>query len=92
MFFQVSVPARIGGPTWNLLADVQQIFQYEFMQNAFIAGTIVAILAGMVGYFVVLRRLSFAAEALCPRRLRRGDRRRGLGVGRLSRTASRSPA
>jgi zinc/manganese transport system permease protein len=41
-----------------------QIFQYEFMQNAFIAGTIVAILAGVVGYFVVLRRLGFATEAL----------------------------
>jgi zinc/manganese transport system permease protein len=51
-------------PTWNLVADFQQVFQYEFMQNAFIAGTIVAVLAGVVGYFVVLRRLSFATEAL----------------------------
>ena len=34
------------------------------MQNAFLAGTIVAILAGVVGYFVVLRRLAFATEAL----------------------------
>jgi zinc/manganese transport system permease protein len=34
------------------------------MQNAFLAWTIVAVLAGVVGYFVVLRRLSFAAEAL----------------------------
>src|SRR5919202_1265743 len=41
-----------------------QVFQYEFMQNAFAAGTIVALLAGFVGYFVVLRRLSFACEAL----------------------------
>ncbi|HEY3062617.1 MAG TPA: metal ABC transporter permease [Chloroflexota bacterium] len=64
MFFQVSGPSRIGGPTWNLLADLQQIFQYEFMQNAFLAGTIVAILAGVVGYFLVLRRAAFAAEAL----------------------------
>lgn len=64
MFLQVSTPSRLGGPTWNLVADVQQIFQYEFMQNAFLAGTIVAILAGVVGYFVVLRRLAFACEAL----------------------------
>jgi zinc/manganese transport system permease protein len=64
VFFQVSAPTRIGGPTWNLLADLQQIFQHEFMQNAFLAGTIVAILAGMVGYFLVLRRAAFAAEAL----------------------------
>lgn len=46
------------------MADLAQIFQYEFMQNAFLAGTIVAILAGVVGYFVVLRRLAFATEAL----------------------------
>jgi zinc/manganese transport system permease protein len=34
------------------------------MQNAFVAGTLVAIMAGIVGYFVVLRRLAFATEAL----------------------------
>src|ERR1700730_15538696 len=40
------------------------MFQYDFMTNAFIAGTVVAIMAGVVGYFVVLRRLAFATEAL----------------------------
>jgi zinc/manganese transport system permease protein len=34
------------------------------MQHAFEAGTVVAIVAGIVGYFVVLRRSSFAAHAL----------------------------
>ena len=34
------------------------------MQHAFEAGTLVAIVAGIVGYFVVLRRSSFAAHAL----------------------------
>ena len=48
----------------NLLLDVQQMFQYQFMQHAFEAGTLVAIVAGIVGYFVVLRRSSFAAHAL----------------------------
>ncbi len=48
----------------NLLLDLQQIFQYQFMQHAFEAGTLVAIVAGIVGYFVVLRRSSFAAHAL----------------------------
>ncbi|HEX8981302.1 MAG TPA: metal ABC transporter permease [Ktedonobacterales bacterium] len=61
--------SRLGGPaltpfSWNLFADVQQIFQYAFMRNAFAAGTIVAIVAGVVGYFVVLRSLSFAGHAL----------------------------
>jgi zinc/manganese transport system permease protein len=65
LFFQQTTGgSRIVTPTWNLVADIQQVFQYEFMQNAFIAGTIVAILAGVVGYFVVLRRLGFATEAL----------------------------
>ena len=39
------------------------MFEYEFMQHAFIAGTIAAILAGIVGYFIILRNLSFAAHA-----------------------------
>jgi len=48
----------------GLFLDLAQIFQYQFMQHAFEAGTIVAIVAGIVGYFVVLRRSSFAAHAL----------------------------
>jgi len=40
------------------------MWQYGFMQHAFEAGTIVAIVAGIVGYFIVLRRSSFAAHAL----------------------------
>jgi zinc/manganese transport system permease protein len=48
----------------NVLADLQSMWQYDFMQHAFEAGTIVAVIAGIVGYFVVLRRSSFAAHAL----------------------------
>jgi zinc/manganese transport system permease protein len=48
----------------NLLIDLEQMFQYQFMQHAFEAGTLVAIIAGIVGYFVVLRRSSFAAHSL----------------------------
>jgi zinc/manganese transport system permease protein len=48
----------------NLPTDLLQIFQYQFMQHAFEAGTVVAIIAGIVGYFIVLRRSSFAAHAL----------------------------
>jgi len=52
--------------TFNLnpWIDLQQVLQYPFMQHAFEAGTVVAILAGVVGYFVVLRRSAFAAHAL----------------------------
>jgi zinc/manganese transport system permease protein len=42
----------------------QELFRYAFMQHAFEAGTIVALSAGVIGYFVVLRGLSFAAHAL----------------------------
>lgn len=52
------------GPTWNVVLDLRDIFAYGFMQNAFLVGTIVAIMAALVGYFVVLRRLAFATEAL----------------------------
>jgi zinc/manganese transport system permease protein len=49
---------------WDLLRVVEELFHYNFMQHAFEAGTIVAISAGVIGYFVVLRGLSFAAHAL----------------------------
>jgi zinc/manganese transport system permease protein len=49
---------------WDLVRDVQELFRYAFMQHAFEAGTIVALSAGIIGYFVVLRGLSFAAHAL----------------------------
>lgn len=40
------------------------LFHYEFMVHAFEAGTIIAIVAGAIGYFVVLRGSAFAAHAL----------------------------
>jgi len=48
----------------NLLTDFLGMWQYTFMQHAFEAGTMVAIIAGIIGYFVVLRRSSFAAHGL----------------------------
>src|SRR5260370_34626116 len=50
--------------SFNLFSDLQQIFYYPFMQHAYEAGTVVAVVAGIVGYFVVLRRSSFAAHSL----------------------------
>ncbi|MGC9602175.1 MAG: metal ABC transporter permease [Minisyncoccia bacterium] len=50
--------------SFNIIGDLQNMLQYDFMLHAFEAGTIVAIVAGVVGYFVVLRRSSFAAHAL----------------------------
>ncbi len=50
--------------TWNLFDDLASLFHYEFMVHAFEAGTIVAVVAGAIGYFVVLRASAFAAHAL----------------------------
>ncbi len=40
------------------------IFEYSFLQNAFIAGSIVAIASALLGYFLVVRGLTFAGHAL----------------------------
>ena len=40
------------------------MFDYDFMRNAFYACTIVGIVAGAVGYFLVLRGETFAGHAL----------------------------
>jgi zinc/manganese transport system permease protein len=37
---------------------------YDFMRSAFAAATIVAIVSGSVGYFLVLRGQTFAGHAL----------------------------
>lgn len=54
----------VDSPTWDLLADLELLLRFHFMQNALIVGTLVALLAGAVGYFVVLRGQSFAAHML----------------------------
>jgi zinc/manganese transport system permease protein len=51
-------------PGWNVFDDLAVLFHYAFMVHAFEAGTIVAIVAGAIGYFVVLRGSAFAAHAL----------------------------
>jgi len=58
------VPGFTPGPGWNLIADVQDMLSFAFMRNAFAAGTASAIVAGLIGYFVVLRQSSFAAHAM----------------------------
>lgn len=40
------------------------MFAHPFMQHAFLAGTAVALAAGLVGYFLVLRAQVFTADAL----------------------------
>ncbi|MDX6355731.1 MAG: zinc/manganese transport system permease protein [Streptomyces sp.] len=52
------------GFSWNPVTDLDRMWAYPFMVNAFRAGAIVAVLAGCVGWFMVLRRQSFAGHTL----------------------------
>ena len=47
-----------------MLNQFTDLLTYDFMRFAFYGGTLAAILAGVVGYFVILRHLTFAAHAL----------------------------
>jgi len=60
----LTVTGSSPAPSWNPIDDLSMLFQYDFMVHAFEAGTIVAIVAGAIGYFVVLRSSAFAAHAL----------------------------
>ena len=48
----------------DLPADFRELVQFPFMVHALEAGAIVAILAAVVGWYVVLRRQSFAGHTL----------------------------
>jgi zinc/manganese transport system permease protein len=50
--------------SWNLITDLREMWAYAFMVNAFRAGTIVAIAAALIGWFMVLRRQTFAGHTL----------------------------
>src|SRR5438067_8087739 len=49
---------------WNVVRDVRQLFEFPFMVNSFRAGTIVAVIAACIGWFMVLRRQTFAGHTL----------------------------
>ena len=52
------------GPSLDPISDLNQLTEYPFMVNALEAGTIVAVMAGIVGWFMVLRRQTFAGHTL----------------------------
>lgn len=41
-----------------------EILQYPFIQNALLAGSLVAVIAAIIGYFLLIRGLTFAGHAL----------------------------
>jgi zinc/manganese transport system permease protein len=48
----------------NPVSDLHEMLGYPFMVNAFAAGTIVAVMAALAGWFMVLRRQTFAGHTL----------------------------
>jgi zinc/manganese transport system permease protein len=52
------------GLSWNPVSDVRELFSFPFMVHALEAGTIVAVMAGVTGWFMVIRRQTFAGHTL----------------------------
>jgi zinc/manganese transport system permease protein len=50
--------------TWNVVRDASEVLEYHFMVNALLAGTIVAVMAGLLGWLMVLRAQTFAGHTL----------------------------
>lgn len=43
---------------------IEAILNYEFLQNAFISGLVIGVIAPLLGVFIVVRRMSLIADAL----------------------------
>jgi zinc/manganese transport system permease protein len=50
--------------TWNVVHDVGELLEYHFMINALLAGSVVAVMAGVIGWMMVLRGEAFAGHTL----------------------------
>src|SRR5689334_7639095 len=55
---------ELAGLSWNPVSDLEQLTEFPFMVQALEAGTIVAVMAGAIGWFMVLRRQTFAGHTL----------------------------
>lgn len=47
-----------------MIEHLENYLSYEFVRHALVAGSLAGILGAVVGYFVVIRKVSFAAHAL----------------------------
>jgi len=50
--------------SWSPAGDLAQLTEYSFMVQALEAGALVALMAGAIGWFMVLRRQTFAGHTL----------------------------
>ena len=58
------MPTELASLSWNPVSDWNQLTTYPFMVQALQAGAIVAVMAGAIGWFMVLRRQTFAGHTL----------------------------
>src|SRR5471032_613343 len=60
------MPTELQGPSlsWNPVHDVGLLLEFHFMLNALAAGSAVALLAGPIGWLMVVRRETFAGHSL----------------------------
>jgi zinc/manganese transport system permease protein len=52
------------GLSWNPVSNLRELVSFPFMVHALEAGTIVAVMAGITGWFMVLRQQTFAGHTL----------------------------
>lgn len=66
MTIPMPMTADVANPqlSWNVARDIGEVLEYHFMINALLAGSIVAVIAGLLGWFMVLRREAFAGHTL----------------------------
>jgi zinc/manganese transport system permease protein len=58
------MPTELAALAWNPVSDFEALTEFSFMVQALEAGTIVAVMAGAIGWFMVLRRQTFAGHTL----------------------------
>jgi zinc/manganese transport system permease protein len=58
------MPTDLAALGWDPVSDFRQLTEFPFMVQALQAGTIVAVMAGAIGWFMVLRRQTFAGHTL----------------------------
>jgi zinc/manganese transport system permease protein len=60
----MSIDSIFQGLSWDPVTDVHRLLAFHFMVNALEAGSAVAVTAGAIGWFMVLRRQTFAGHTL----------------------------
>jgi zinc/manganese transport system permease protein len=58
------MPTDAAGLSFDLASDYRQLTQFPFMVHALEAGALVAVMAAVIGWFMVLRRQTFAGHTL----------------------------